>query len=163
MKYVLPVLFVFISLNIQAQKKGAPVNYKTIHDRTFSLGDRIDMGEIDVVLLPLGKDSVVIPDSLNSYRRFIQQNNHITFKLHFVWKRQGVKYPGRSDRARDRILEYLNDNGLEQNPDCYVTLFHHDFLKQEPVLRLELEVLKVTIPNRMEVPEPDAVLPEQSE
>jgi hypothetical protein len=144
------VLFMLVfSPIVYGQKKKQPViRYKTIFDNTFSIGDRIDMGEIEVVLLPLGKDSIVIPDSLEMYRDFIQNNRFVTFKLHMNWKLQGVKYPGRTDRTRDALLTYLNNDGTEQDSVCDINYFKHTFVKKQvPVLRIELEVIDLKAPN----------------
>jgi hypothetical protein len=147
-RFVLFCLLMLSSVTYAQSKKHPVIRYKTITDNTFSIGDRIDMGEIAVVLLPLGKDSIVIPDSLEIYRDFIQNNRFITFKLHMNWKLQGVKYPGRTDRTRNVLLTYLNDDGSEQDSVCDITQFKHTFVKKQvPVLRIELEVIEIKSPN----------------
>lgn len=136
------------------QKRKHPTpSYKTIYDTRFSVGDRISMGEIEVVMLPLQKDSIVIPDSLELYRSFIQRNTLMTFRLHLIWKNQGVKHPGRTDRTRETLLDYLNDDGLDENDSiCYIYGFKHSFVKQGPLLRIELEVIGVESLNMINNP-----------
>jgi len=145
MKYSI-ILFLLLITSISfAQKRKHPTpSYKTIYDTRFSVGDRISLGVLEVVLLPLQKDSIVIPDSLELYRSFIQQNTLMTFRLHLIWKNQGVKHPGRTDRTREALLDYLNDDGSDENDSiCYIYGFKHSFVKQEPLLRIELEVIGV--------------------
>lgn len=146
-RLLLLVCLVFATIGFAQKRKLPPVNYKSIHDTHFSIGDRINLGTIQVVLLPLGKDSLIIPDSLEAYRTFVQRNSLMTFKLHMIWKSQGVKYPGRTDRTRDALLEYLNEDGPDEDSTCYINYFKHAFVKQDSVLRIELEVIGLRFEN----------------
>lgn len=154
MRYLLLVIFAVCATfgwsqhsGFGKKKKGQPV-YKTIQDQSFSVGDRIDMGEISIVPLEYHRDTIIILDSLLRYREFVQRNTHITFRLNLVWKNQGVKYPWRTDHAREKMLEFINEDGPDENGSledstCYIYGFKHLFVKQGPVFRVELEVMKV--------------------
>jgi len=154
MKYsIFFVLLLITAVSFGQKRKHATLSYKTIYDTRFSVGDRISMGEIEVVMLPLQKDSIVITDSLELYRSFIQRNTLMTFRLHLIWKNQGVKHPGRTDRTRETLLDYLNDDGLDENDSiCYIYGFKHSFVKQGPLLRIELEVIGVESLNMINNP-----------
>lgn len=143
--FLLLCLLISGSTAFGQKKKNAVVHYTTIYSRQFAVGDRIDMGEIEVIMLPLGKDSISVPDSVRFYRDFIQQNPYITFKLHLIWKNQGVKFPSRSNHARDVLLDFLNEDGPDDDSTCYISAFKHTFVKQEPILRAELEVVRVSV------------------
>jgi hypothetical protein len=96
------ILFVLTLSTVSfAQKKKPAIRYRSIDDKTFAVGDRIDMGTVEVVVFSLDKDSVVIPDSLALYRRFVQNNPHMTYKLHMLWKNQGVKSRKNGPYARN--------------------------------------------------------------
>lgn len=158
MRYIFLIVFAFCATSSWSQhsgfgkkKKPQPV-YKTIHDPSFSVGDKIDMGEISIVPLEYHRDTIIIPDSLEHYRAFVQRNQHITFRLNLVWKNQGVKYPWRTDHAREKMLEFINEDGPDENGSyedstCYIYGFKHLFVKQGPVFRVELEVMKVEAQN----------------
>lgn len=143
MRFTLFCLLFFSSAAFGQLKKRPVVHYTNIYGSPISVGDRIDMGEVDVIILPLGKDSISIPDSVSYYRDFIQQHPEITFKLHFLWKNQGVKFPARTNDARDAVLDFLNEDGPDEDSTCYISAFKHTFVKQEPILRIELEVIDV--------------------
>lgn len=158
MRQLLVCLFVALVCTAFGQKrKTANLHYKTIHDTRFSIGDRISMGEVTIVLSSKGKDSLIIPDSLELYRSFVQKNTLITFRLHMIWRNQGVKFPGRSNYTRDALLEYLNEDGPDANGDlndstCYIYGFKHSFYKQKPLLLLELEVIDMQAANNLNTP-----------
>lgn len=158
MRQSLVWLFMALSCTIFGQKrKLADLHYKTIHDTRFSIGDRISLGEVTIVLSSKGKDSLVIPDSLELYRAFVQKNTLMTFKLHMIWRNQGVKFPGRSNYTRDALLEYLNEDGPDENGDlndstCYIYGFKHSFFKQKPLLIIELEVIGMQSMNNLNTP-----------
>jgi hypothetical protein len=160
------LLFLFLiltTIGFTQKRKQPPIVYKTIYDTQFSVGDRINLGNIPVVMLPLGKDSLNIPDSLAAYRTFVQRNALMTFKLHMIWKLQGVKYPGRTDRSRDVLLEYLNEDGPDEDSTCYINSFKHSFVKQDSVLRIELEVIKIQSYNLDKIPTHGVItIPEQN-
>lgn len=147
------------------KKQQKAIRYKSIESTHFEPGDRINLGELKVVLLPLGKDSLVIPDSMQVYREFLQENEgHLTFRLIMSWKNQGVKYPGRTDRTRNSLLEYLNEDGPDEDSTCYITLFKHRFVKQqEALLLVELEVVAVHYSGPVNLPEKQTpLLPEKN-
>lgn len=158
MRYILLIFLVLCGVTVHGQhsgigkkKKGQPV-YKTIYDQSFAVGDRIDLGEIAIVPLQYHRDTIMIPDSLILYREFVQRNQHITFRLNLVWKNQGVKYPWRTDHAREKMLDFINEDGPDENGSledstCYVYGFKHFFVKQGPAFRVELEVMKVEAMN----------------
>ncbi|MES2554688.1 MAG: hypothetical protein V4604_00980 [Bacteroidota bacterium] len=103
------------------------------------------------------KDSLVIPDSLELYRSFVQRNPLMTFKLHMIWRNQGVKFPARTNYTRDVLLEYLNEDGPDANGDlndstCYIYGFKHSFFKQKPLLIVELEVIGMQSANNLNNP-----------
>ena len=86
MRQLLICLFVTLACSAFGQKrKTAELHYKTnfmwsthrSNDTTvpFSIGDRISLGEITIVLSSKGKDSLVIPDSLELYRSFVQEES----------------------------------------------------------------------------------------
>jgi hypothetical protein len=158
MRQLLVCLFVVLVCTAFGQKrKTAELHYKTIHDTRFSIGDRISMGEVTIVLSSKGKDSLIMPDSLELYRSFVQKNTLMTFKLHMIWRNQGVKFPGRSNYTRDALLEYLNEDGPDANGDlndstCYIYGFKHSFFKQKPLLILELEVIDLQAANNLNTP-----------
>ncbi len=156
-------LFVLLSCTAFGQKrKTAKLHFKTIHDTRFSVGDRIPMGEVTLVLSSKGEDSLIIPDSLDVYRKFVQSNPLMTFKLHMLWRNQGVKFPGRTNYTRDVLLEYLNEDGPDEDSTCYIYGFKHTFYKQEPLLILELEVIDAQ-PEIQEKPVQGAIcLPEMN-
>ncbi|MBI3239071.1 MAG: hypothetical protein HYZ43_09570, partial [Flavobacteriia bacterium] len=152
------LIFFLLSFCAVAQKrKLANLHYKTIHDTRFSIGDRISMGEVTIVLSSKGKDSLIIPDSLALYRAFVQKNTLMTFKLHMIWRNQGVKFPGRTNYTRDVLLEYLNEDGPDANGDlndstCYIYGYKHMFYKQKPLLIIELEVIDMQSMNNLHTP-----------
>lgn len=158
MRQLLICLFVTLACSAFGQKrKTAELHYKTIHDIRFSIGDRISLGEITIVLSSKGKDSLIIPDSLELYRAFVQKNTLMTFKLHMIWRNQGVKFPGRTNYTRDALLEYMNEDGPDANGDlndstCYIYGFKHSFFKQKPLLLLELEVIDMQAANNLNTP-----------
>lgn len=158
MKHFLFLLLIASAFTAFGQKKKQlPVTYKTISDKEFSVGDRISLGEVNVVVLPLGKDSIQIPESFSDYRAFIQRNPNMTYKLHMNWKLQGVKYPGRTDRTRDALLTYLNEDGPDEDSTCYIDAFKHTFVKKQPeVLKVEIEIVKVNL-----LQDRSAVLPKE--
>lgn len=156
MQRILFIIVLLISFGAAGQKKQPPVAYKTITDKEFSAGDRISLGEVTVVMLPLGKDSIRIPDNFAAYREFIQRNPNMTYRLHMNWKLQGVKYPGRTDRTRDALLTYLNEDGPDEDSTCYIDAFKHTFVKkQAEVLKVEVEIVRVTGPKEA------AILPKE--
>lgn len=158
MRYIFLIVFAFCATISWSQhsgfgkkKKPQPV-YKTIYDQSFSVGDKIDMGEIAIVPLEYHRDTIIIPDSLQQYRAFVQRNQHITFRLNLVWKNQGVKYPWRTDHAREKMLDFINEDGPDatgsyEDSTCYIYAFKHIFVKKGPVFRVELEVMKVDAQN----------------
>jgi GldM C-terminal domain len=158
MRHSLVWLFLALSCTVFGQKrKTVALHYKTIHDTRFSIGDRISMGEITVVLSSKGKDSLIIPDSLELYRAFVQKNTLMTFKLHMIWRNQGVKFPGRTNYTRDALLDYLNEDGPDANGDlndstCYIYGYKHMFYKQKPLLIIELEVIDMQSMNNLNTP-----------
>lgn len=160
------LLFLFLiltSFGFSQKRKQPPIVYKTIYDTKFAVGDRINLGNIPVIMLPLGKDSLNIPDSLDVYRAFVQRNELMTFKLHLLWKLQGVKYPGRTDRSRDALLEYFNEDGPDEDSTCYINSFKHSFVKQDSVLRIELEVIEIQSYNLDQIPTHGVInIPEQN-
>lgn len=149
MKHFLLLLLIASAFTAFGQrKKQPPITYKTITDKEFSVGDRISLGEVTVVVLPLGKDSIQIPADFSAYRDFIQRNPDMTYRLHMNWKLQGVKYPGRTDRTRDALLTYLNEDGPDEDSTCYIDAFRHTFVKKQPeLLKVEIEVIGVRVPN----------------
>jgi GldM C-terminal domain len=165
MRQLLVCLFVALVCTAFGQKrKTAKLHYKTIHDTRFSIGDRISLGEIPLVFVSKEKDSIVIPDSLELYRAFVQRNPQMTFKLHMIWRNQGVKFPGRTNFTRDVLLEYLNEDGPDEDSTCYIYGFKHSFYKQQPLLILELEVIDLQSVNNLNIPVQGTIsLPEMNQ
>lgn len=153
MRQLLVCLFVvFVCTAFGQKRKTANLHYKTIHDTRFLIGDRISLGEIPLVYDSKEKDSIVIPDSLELYRAFVQRNPQMTLKLHMIWRNQGVKFPGRTNFTRDVLLDYLNEDGPDEDSTCYIYGYKHSFFKQEPLLILELEVIDLQSVNNLNTP-----------
>jgi hypothetical protein len=158
MRQSLVWLFLALSCTVFGQKrKTEKLHFKTIHDTRFSIGDRISLGEVNIILSSKGKDSLIIPDSLELYRAFVQKNTLMTFKLHMIWRNQGVKFPGRTNYTRDALLDYLNEDGPDANGDlndstCYIYGYKHLFYKQKPLLIIELEVIDMQSMNNLNTP-----------
>jgi|GEM_PF-2221774 len=139
---ILALLFLLSAGSVFGQKSS--VVYKTIASTSFSVGDRIAMGEITTERLLKKEYAASISEAMSPFRDFMFAHPEMQFRVHAKWKQTGRKFPAETQAAKDSIESYFRKHEAAGDNKQYAAEIKHAFFKQPEEVKLELEIITIS-------------------